>query len=185
MYKNEINISIKLTKSYEEDVIIYANCIGGFGIIELLPIIFFKPILKTYIANRLAKLPDNFISLHIRNTDRKSSYKEFIKEHYDKLHDRKIFVASDNYECIEYIQTIFTNKNVFSFSNIPKELKNKPIHENNSALNKEEFVLDLISDFFLLCFGKEYYYTCFESGYSKNIQILREKHLAMVYKKLK
>ena len=65
---------------------------------------------------RLTLLPKDFISIHIRYTD------------------KKIFVASDNWDCIQYVKTIFGEENVFNFSYIPKELSGKPIHENNYNL---------------------------------------------------
>ena len=115
---------------------------------------------------RLTLLPKDFISIHIRYTD------------------KKIFVASYNWDCIQYVKTIFGEENVFNFSYIPKELSGKPIHENNYNLNKEKFVLDCLCDFFILCISKEYYYTCKDSGYSKNVEIVRKSGMFTTYSNL-
>lgn len=168
---NDINLTINLNKDYEEDIIFYAQCKGGNGILNIFKNVKLYNKLKDVIKNRISKLPKDYVSIHIRNTDRVSNMKEFIKNNHSNFVGRNLFVASDNLNSIKQMKTLY--KNVYSFSNIP-DIGNKAIHANNWNLNKEEFIIDCIADIFLLCYGKEYYFSCIESGYSKNIILLRD-----------
>jgi hypothetical protein len=179
--ENIIKLTIDLRKDYSEDVLFFSNCGGGVGLLDIFQIIEFSSTLKNYINNRLQKLPSNYISIHIRNTDRKTDLINFIKKNEYNFKNKSIFLASDNYKTIEEMKKIY-NKSIYTFSNIP-DINGKPIHENNYKLNIEEFVLDCISDMILLSFGKEYYYSCLESGYSKNVQLLR-KNIDLLHKLL-
>ena len=171
---NQVKVSISLKEPYDEDVVLFSHCIGGTGIKYLVKNMVFTPKLQNELSRRMSFLPKDYIGIHIRHTDRTSDYISFLKEKQDVFIGKKIFVASDNWECINYVKNKFGVENVFTFSEIPKELTGKPIHENNWVLDRERFVLDCFCDFFMLCMAKEYYYTCKESGFSKNVEILRE-----------
>ena len=170
-FYNDINLTIDLNKEYTEHIIFYAQSTSGTGILNIFKNIKLYNKLKDTIKKRLSKLPKNYISIHIRNTDSISNLDEFIKKNHSSFKDNNLFVASDNLNSIKYIQKLY--KNVYTFSNI-LDIGNKPIHEDNSNLNKEQFVIDCIADIFLLCYGDEYYFSCPESGYSKNVILLRD-----------
>ena len=177
----DTNISINLGKDYPEDIILFANCIGGTGILHIFKVAQLSYIVKNEIVNRLKKLPDDFISIHIRNTDRKSDVNVFLETNHDNFKDKNIFVASDSLDAIQIIISKYTPERVYTFSNIPGH--GKPIHENNINLNKEDFIIECLSDLIVSCFGKEYYYSCQESGYSKNILLLR-KNMDIINKRV-
>ena len=99
-----INVSISLLNPYDEDVIIFSNAISGTNIKEILKITQFTPKFKKELSNRLKLLPSNFISIHIRNTDKKSDYIRFIKENEKHFINKKIFIASDSWESIDYVK---------------------------------------------------------------------------------
>lgn len=180
---NTVNFKIDLNKEYSEDLIFFSNCGGGKGLKELFEMVDFSTSLKTYINNRFKCLPNGYISIHIRHTDRKSYIAEFLKVNEAHFKNKDIFIASDNYECINMIKDIYKTR-VYRFANIP-DIQGKPIHENNVKLKIDEFILDCISDMILLCFGNKFYYSCHESGYSKNVTILRETGIEILKRLLK
>jgi hypothetical protein len=179
---NKVFISIDLNKDYSEDVIFFSKCIGGKGILNIFTIIKFTKIVKDTIKTRLSKISESYISVHIRNTDRKSDTKVFMDKYKNKLKNSIVFVASDNLDTIEEFKAEYKDK-IITFSNIP-DFKGKAIHENSLTLNKQEFILDCIADIIILCYGKEYYFSCPESNYSKNVELLR-KNIGMLDNLLK
>lgn len=177
MPNNDIkNLTINLNVDYKEDVILYAKCIGGNGILDIFKICELKTDVKTEINNRLKKLPKPFVSLHLRNTDKKSDTLSFVANILPFLTNKHVFVATDNYQSLQHVLSLYDNTKVHTFSKLPTDLKliGKPIHENNAKLNKEEFVIDCLADLIILCFGDSFFYSCKDSGFSKNVCLLRD-----------
>jgi hypothetical protein len=160
-----ITLSIDLSKTYLEDIIVYVSCGGGIPE-ELLKYMYFNPIILDVYYKRLKQLPNNYISLHIRNTDYKSNIEEFISLHDNKLKNTKFFLATDDANTIYKYKLLYGN-NVIQFSNIPKTTNNANIHYNHDNLDHTEFIIDSFVDLLLLASANEYYYSSEQSGYSR------------------
>ena len=119
-------------------------------------------------------LPKDYISVHVRNTDYKSDYKSFYQINKKNFENKNIFFATDDFEALEFFQNCSKKDNfkLFHFANIPK-IKCHAMHINNKNLKPKEILHDCIADFFLLCLGSLYYYSCDKSGFSINIQKFR------------
>ena len=75
-YNNNI-IDSDISCDYSEIVKIYVAC-GTGRPIDLLKICSFKPLILDVFRERYNKLPKDYISVHIRNTDLKSNVDEFL-----------------------------------------------------------------------------------------------------------
>lgn len=162
----KVSLKIDLTKDYFEDVVIYCHCRDG-GIATM---IFNHIKISDFIINeynsRVAKLPKDYISFHIRNTDYKSDVYSFIEMHKQKMLSSPFFLASDNQTDINKIKSEFGN-NVYTFSKgSPNGL---PLHflGGKSAEYKKQNIIDCICDLLLLASGAEIYCSQQYSGYSK------------------
>jgi hypothetical protein len=173
------NPTIDMTKDYKEDIILYGN---DNKHLERDINFFFrnftvKPIILDIFKQRLEKLPNNYISVHVRNTDYKSNVDKFIKDNYDKFNNKSIFLASDDNNTIEKFRIVFSNKNIYNFMNMNMNNKyknNHPIHiMKRNVKDHEQFNIDTMTDFLLLKNGKEYYYSCKQSGFSRAVEDMR------------
>ena len=116
-FYNDIQLTIDLNKDYKEDFIFYSQCSGGIGILNIFKNVKLYKKLKDTIKKRISKLPKEYISIHIRNTDRFSNLNDFIKINHLNFKDKNLFVSSDNLNSIKHMQKLY--KNVYTFSNIP------------------------------------------------------------------
>ena len=135
-------------------------------------------IIKDY-HKRLAVLPKDYISFHIRNTDYKSDFSGFIEIHKEKMLSSPFFLASDNQNNIDTIKSEF-GSNVYTFS---KGSSNGfPLHflEGKSEEYKKQNIIDNICDLLLLAGGKEIYYSQQCSGYSKLAVYLQNNQYLLV-----
>ena len=167
---NNTILDTNLSKNYDEDIILYSNC-GYEGCIPetLLKNMYFQNIVTDVYYERLNKLPERYISIHIRNTDFKSNVDDFIQKYNNKLKDHVFFLASDDINTIEKYKQLY-GSNMFNFSNIPntKHINdNANIHYNHGDILHEQFIIDCMVDILLLASGNEYYYSSEQSGYSK------------------
>jgi hypothetical protein len=120
-----------------------------------------------------------YLAIHIRNTDYKTSYEEklhLLRPEIEKLGLRNIFIATDNRLCLDYGKKILNNFNVQSFSRLP-ETAGQPTHYagNGWRCTEEDHFnsnVDAIMDLILLAYSKKMYYLLY-SGFSKLAEDLK------------
>jgi len=162
---------VKLNKNYDEEVIYNYSALHphNFDIFKYITI---KKIILDEFYKRLSLLPKKFISIHIRNTDKKSDYLDFLKINETKFVGKNIFLASDNFTVIEHIKKTYGSK-VFCFSNIPENKgKSGGIHYNHMGIDNQEFIIDCFVDLLLLAYADNFYFSCPKSSYSKMAKYL-------------
>jgi hypothetical protein len=199
-YNNFISKNVKkklvitdLSKTYKEKFIIRSNGAYGPFFYDFLKITKMKENILDILRNRYYENNLNnlfYIGIHIRNTDYKSDFKKF----YMKLLGNKeiekktnILICSDDLDVINYFFEKKDFCNLYSFSDIPKlENKNIGIHniKNLDEETKKQINIDLICDLFLLILSHKFYFSSYESGFSKTIfecrknkKFIKEKYL--------
>jgi hypothetical protein len=139
LYGNNI-----LLFNFPHKLITFCGCGGNYNLdINYLNKFFFKEPIKSLYNERRSLLPEFYASFHIRNTDYKCDYKKIFEDNNDLL-KYPIYLATDSYEVIEYLNNISKN-NVYHFTELKKD--NKPIHYNHE--NKDKRFIEIILD--LLC----------------------------------
>lgn len=166
---NDINLGIDLTKVYSEDIIVYASAGGGLPS-NILKYIQMKPVVTTVYIERKGQLPENFVGVHIRNTDIKSDIEKFITIHNKILSTEPVFLGSDDYNTIEFFKQKFNT--IKTFANIPALPDNaRNLHTSNKFnpgfIDQSGLIIDCIVDMLLLASSKTYLYSSVKSGYSK------------------
>jgi hypothetical protein len=151
----------------EEDLIVYGSWLGSGPEYILRNMIFKQNVIDLYKA-RLTQLPSNYISVHIRNTDRISNVDEFIEQHKNDFNNNVIFVASDHAASIKKMKEQF---NVVTFANIQNG-RGHNIHLFHENIPTEEFNMDCFVDILLLAKGVRYFHSCIHSQYSRIAKIL-------------
>jgi len=160
-----ISLKTNLSINYAEDVLVYSDYGDGHASSIILPYIRFRPNIVAVYNDRLRQLSNNYTSVHIRNTDRRSCVSAFIEENKKLLKDSPIFLASDHAATIELFKGLFPQ--TMSFSKIPKHADSRNIHCHHSGYDQTEFIIDCIVDILLLASASTYIYSCKDSGYSK------------------
>jgi hypothetical protein len=181
-YKNT-STQLDGSKHYDEDIVVHSNCGFGRGICSFLKFFVPKPIILTELRSRFSQLGENYLAIHIRNTDYVSDVSGSIITLADKIsaHD-VVFLASDDAGVISRFKDVFGVK-IKTFSTI-KDTKNKPYHYR--AVKDIHFVIDAMCDFLLLTLAKDYTFTCSKSGYSTNANMLfrdnlfRKKYMSII-----
>jgi len=177
IYFNEFRCSISLDKNYDEKVLIYSTVKGGPNISNLLQISKLDSALQNKIKTKYESIPKDYVAIHIRNTDYSSNFKKFHEDHMHLLKNKSIFLATDDYNVIEYFKNIYKDR-LFHLSNIPSIIirEKKGFHYDNKVVSPRTMIEDCISDFLLCSLGNEYYYSCEKSNFSKNIELVRQNN---------
>jgi hypothetical protein len=167
MLGTEKSLATNLSSHYKEDIVVYSNC-GTSKSTSYLNLIlstmqFKNTVLTPFLKNYL-KLPENYISIHIRNTDIKSNTDEFLRANRSNLKDKFIYLASDDKHTIDKFKSIYKG-NIYNFSNIPNK-DGENIHYNHDEIPQTDFIIDCFVDILLLAASSEYYYSNERSGYS-------------------
>jgi hypothetical protein len=172
------NDDIKLNIDYSEDIILFGNnnTYLDRDIIYFFNNFTIKPIISNVFINRFNLLPTDYVSVHVRNTDHKSDIPKFIKEHYNLLKDKNIFLATDDINAINQFKNNF--EKIYKFTNIVES--NKKLYNKSGGIHfiirddieHEKFNIDTITDFLLLASSNEYYFSCKKSGFSNCAKIL-------------
>jgi len=173
LYYKDISLSFDGSKDYDENVMISATVGGGPNIIKLFDIIKLNDELKELIVERYKKLPLKYLGVHVRNTDYTSNIHQFFDKNKNFFKSREVFLGTDDYRTIDFFRK--NNIKMYHFSNIPsiRLKKGKGFHYNNNIIEPKELIQDCISDFFLLCLSDVFIYSSEESGYSKNIIMIK------------
>jgi hypothetical protein len=122
---------------------------------NILNICSFNPFVLNIFRERYDKLPKDYISVHIRNTDLKSNVDDFLNKYKEELVDKSIFLATDHAPTILKFKEIF-GSNIYSFANVPDN-NGKNIHENHELIPTRQFNIDCLTDLLLLAAGSKLY----------------------------
>jgi hypothetical protein len=152
-YNNNI-IDSDISCDYSEIVKIYVAC-GGIRPINLFKICSFKPCVVDIFRERYNKLPKNYISVHIRNTDRLSNVDDFLNKYKEEITGNPIFLATDHAPTILKFKEIF-GSNLYSFATVPDN-NGKNIHYNHKSVPTRQFNIDCFVDLLLLASGSKLY----------------------------
>ena len=167
-----------LSQSYSEDVILFRDCGGGVNkVLSFLSLSRLTPLVKQTYEKRRAMLPEDYISVHVRNTDRVSDVTGFIKKYSDVFESAFIFLATDDYTSIQRFKELYKDK-VYTFSQ--PDPAGKEIGTHHVKRSREETrvqTIDAIVDLLLLANGKSLYYSHPSSGFSKVAEGLHEEPL--------
>jgi len=147
-----IKTFISTNKDYIEDIILYNNC--GGGDIKIMKYLKLTEYYINDIINKYNQIPKPYLSIQIRNTDRKCNYKSVYEKNKEKIEKSNIFFATDSIEALNYFKSL--NLKIFSFTKLP-DIICRNYHYCNK--DKKEILLNTISDLFLLGLGNDFIFS--------------------------
>jgi hypothetical protein len=154
-------LTFDFERSYDEQLLVHAQCGGHRGHEELLVHLQFSNFIKAKIARAKLSLPLDYVSIHIRNTDYQTNYKDYFEKIYDEVKTKNIFIASDDHETIEYAINYFNEANLYYFKK-ERDLGGQPRHNfwnYNSLEEKIAATTEALIDLVILSAGKRLFYT--------------------------
>jgi hypothetical protein len=161
-------VSFDFEKKYDEDLLVFEQCGGGTKSINLLS--------KLKLSSKLRKkfneymISETYESIHIRNTDYQTDYKNFFINIKESLKNKLVLICSDDIGVIESAKIILKESNVISKTSNEFTQRGIPLHSHYQKLTKEQEKIlaeDTIIDLLLLANSDKIHYT-YLSGYNFN-----------------
>ena len=138
------DIPLSLPINVDENIILHACCGTGDGFS------FFKHLLlceniKNIIKKKITLLKDNYLCIHVRNTDIKCDYKNLYKNNKDYIHSfDEVYICTDDKIAYEFFKSNILN--VLCFTTFPKK-QYYNLHLSNILPSKK--MEDLLTDIFI------------------------------------
>lgn len=151
---SRVSLTFDMSRRYEEQVLLHHQCGGN----QIALFAFTKLVLSEYIVDRLLErieaLGGPFCAIHIRHSDYRTDYVTGINAIKNDIFF-PVFIATDSLECRNYCTTVFGERNVRFFSNLPDD--GNPIHLNSHFSTIFERNVESILDLFTLALATRYY----------------------------
>jgi hypothetical protein len=124
---------------------------NGYNIFkELIP----KQTLKQYCQNNYKKIPKPYISIHIRNTDIKTDYKNLYYQNKNLINQyQAIYIATDDKTSLNFFKQ--QGFKIYNFTTFPDQSYHN-LH-GSSAINGDIKFKDMISDLFCVSMSDKFF----------------------------
>jgi hypothetical protein len=157
-----IPLLFDVERDYEEKILLYEQCGGGGGGINILAQLRLKPELRGHIRSIIDKL-GKYDAIHIRNTDYKTDYKSYFFKIKNKLAQDAV-LCTDDYECQRYAKEFFGGK-LKIVTDIPdlSKTQSKTLHDN-LELDRYKTNTGMLADLFILACSENLFFTAHKSA---------------------
>ncbi len=178
--KTGIPITFDRGSTYKQDVLVHEQpWQGDTQAVYCLEGLVLKTEIQDYFKKQLeqANLED-YVAIHVRNTDYQSDYKTLFDLLYDRLDGTDVLVCSDDYRVFGYAKAVFNKSRVVRLSTY-EDNNGKPLHGEKSEDQYQRNV-DMLVDLLALASSSTMYFTGIEgsdraSGFSYLARSLYEK----------
>ena len=155
-------LKFSLTRDFSEDVIVYEGMGGGVDSFCALERLAFAPWLARTIVDVLERLPDRYLSVHVRHSDMQTDYLHLLS-HARRTNVGKlpVLVASDHDLVLKEARAFFGDE---MFLAIPSliERYGEPLHHPTPGLSEEQRrirTVEALSELFALSGAVAFLYT--------------------------
>lgn len=144
-------LSFDFHVDHPQDVLIHHAYGGGHVGVDALARLDIRPELKEEFQVRLQRIGGdlNFLGIHIRNTDYKSQYHEFIDSLELGEYDR-IFLATDSREVLDYAKATLGTDRVISMATFPQSRNYVSLHGSIDQASAYDRAVDAVLDLLFL-----------------------------------
>jgi hypothetical protein len=155
-------LSFDFARDHAEKTLLHHDSGGGDQAIGMFSRMRLHDNLTDLLLTRVRAIGGRYLGIHIRNTDYKTPYEARIDALAKGLKAR-LFVATDNRNCLAYCREAFGANRVYSFAKLPA-VAGQPLHSADSVVDVDEANRDAILDLLMLALGAD----CYAFELSKN-----------------
>lgn len=179
----DVVLSFDFGAEYAEELLVHEQHGGGLLSTNLLRHLKLSAIARTYISLRLAALPSYYDAIHIRHTDYKTDYVNYLLKLKQRFAGKYVLICSDNAEVIAEARNILSDSKVFTVTEVPR-FNGQPLHRfknYNSENERIEATLRSLADLIALAGAGQLYFTNVQkghpSGFSRLAKFLHDHKL--------
>lgn len=125
-------LSINFSNDYSEPLIVHDSWGGGIESAKFLRRVKVEHQLSNFVLKSIAELGENYAAIHIRNTDYKTDWRQFLKRIRRRLKGRIVLLCSDSSEVRRLAPSILNESQVRSVSNIFYD-DEMPLHQGRNV----------------------------------------------------
>ena len=170
------SLTFDFETDHPEACLLYNNSGGGTVAIDCLKRLRLVPDIADDLRRLLEKLGDNYMAVHVRNTDYRTDYKRFFKSIEREVDDVDLLVCSDDATCVEFARGFFRRSRVFTVSQIP-DYGGEPLHR--VAMEPGERYranVDALRDLLALAWAKKLFIASVRTPGKFDFLRFRQKH---------
>ena len=155
-------LKFSLMKDFPEDLVVYEGMGGGVDSFCALERLAFAPWLARTIIDSLRRLPEHYMSVHVRHSDMRTDYRPLLSHVRRKnVGESPVFVASDHNQVLREARAIFGDDMVLTLPS-RSERSGKPLHRPSPGLSEEQRrirTIEALSELFALSGADTLYFT--------------------------
>lgn len=153
--KNNMLIGFNFDRDYSEPLLVHEQAGGGTDSWELLSNVTLQPDVARHILSKLSVIKEDYVAIHIRNTDYQTDYQNLFSWLRPQLINKQILICSDDANMFEQARLTFDQSTVFSVSNTFAQIntQNQPLHiheKYHNDLEKKNATIDALTDLLAL-----------------------------------
>jgi len=122
-------LTFDMNRHHVEQLLVHEQCGGGGDSRRFFDWAVPTKEVRTEIEKSLHKLPLAYFAVHIRHTDRKTKYKEFLAAVQPLVAGKNILVCTDSFEVLTFARETFGGSRIFSAGDIP-DSRGQSLHHN-------------------------------------------------------
>jgi len=147
-------LTFDFSRSYQDEILVHEQYGGGRNGETFLNQLKIKPDVSEIIKRNINQL-GSYVAIHIRNTDYKTDYKEYLYRIISKRKERSIVLCTDDRKVQKYAIGKYGAKIILTHT-VPSVQKGCTLHDN-SNLNRYETNLNSLIDLFILASARRLY----------------------------
>jgi hypothetical protein len=160
--ETEIPLQFELTHHYHQDLLLYHGCGGGpWGHLGFLKFEI-DEVMKYRVIDAMAKMPHQYVAVHLRATDLKTDYVGYLRHIKPHLVGKDVYVATDSAAALSTAIQELDGCSVHNFSTT-LSMDGRPLHMFNELDEKtwDRSVINAqtIIDLMILSRADEFYYS--------------------------
>ena len=136
-------LTFDFNRDHPETILLHNQCGGGTRSLHALARLRIHDLLVDILCLRLKEIGGRYSAFHIRNTDYKTDFREFVRSESKKIVG-PIFVATDSFDTLVECKNIIGKERVYSFADLPVG-SNEPLQfsSDNIAIINRDSIIDL------------------------------------------
>jgi hypothetical protein len=153
-------ITFDFGQDHQELLLVHNACGGGRESIAALARLRLKAEIADRLIGRIEAMNGDYVAVQIRNTDYQSNYSELVARLRAPMSGagcERLFVATDNAQCLAFVRETWPKLQIFSFSTLP-ERQQGALHRYRGDETKAQIRannIDAILDLLTLAFAKD------------------------------